>query len=499
MKINKIQTFLSVSKFTASAFLFLFCKISFAATSLCSKGLSGQLPLATRAQGAQEETSGLSKNGAIFLNLLEVVLEEIGKTEFGLEEIQFQLLERIANSKNPIDLILLVPDNHNHLFSLLRSKNLGEKLKTAISIEDWELIQKIVKDKIDRLQRTKEQHAQRSADSEADFLDSPDAKGRVRLHYLMETHQYDQARALIKNPRTSTRYINTRDLDGKTPWDMYDDHFEDQTINFRAPEDAVFPDRSLGVVLSKRGAMVGQKLRIMDQNFLNHGEILFTWEKPNPNLNRDEIAERAAQNLFLFFEKGGDLNAVSESEKNLATMFIEAGNLDGLKRLRSLGADFRFGKSRGQTLLHSAVKFANWQAVHFLFENGADINAPDKEGKSPLFYLKPSNLKIGLNLLLNLGANIDFADKQGWTIAHYHSFENRPEVLRVLSENGANLDLPNKAGYGPLRYCHEDDQEALNLFAEYFISKGIDLNSVGLYRSEFNPSTFYKKQFPEEP
>ena len=56
------------------------------------------------------------------------------------------------------------------------------------------------------------------------------------------------------------------------------------------------------------------------------------------------------------------------------------------------------------TLLHYAVKLDDIKAVSLLIEKGADVNALDKEGMTPLSYLQNENIEIA-KLLLEKGAN----------------------------------------------------------------------------------------------
>lgn len=106
----------------------------------------------------------------------------------------------------------------------------------------------------------------------------------------------------------------------------------------------------------------------------------------------------------------------------------------------------------GSTPLHIACEAANSVAVvDALIKNGADVNAVDSTGVTPLLQcMSPDEFKCELcridqleiiKLLLQSGANVNLY-KDGYTSLAYSFFQEQYEIAKLLIENGA--DLSNK-------------------------------------------------------
>ncbi|MCZ6595317.1 MAG: ankyrin repeat domain-containing protein [Bacteroidetes bacterium] len=108
----------------------------------------------------------------------------------------------------------------------------------------------------------------------------------------------------------------------------------------------------------------------------------------------------------LLVEKGADINAKT---------------LPGLET----GAFMRDVRTKGETPLHRAAAYADEQTISFLIENGADIEAKDVNGDSPLSWasehLRPGNI---LSLLSYGEHQISEGHKTKNTSDHGHGWGN---------------------------------------------------------------------------
>ena len=122
--------------------------------------------------------------------------------------------------------------------------------------------------------------------------------------------------------------------------------------------------------------------------------------------------------------------------------------------LRHHGADPHLRGDQMRTLLHSAAYYGYLEVVQKLVEYDADVNAKDREGKTPLYLASegffPKDCSI-LRLLLELGADVNVRAKDGQTPLHNASyFGAKPEVIRLLLERGADINARSKQDSTPL-------------------------------------------------
>jgi len=123
--------------------------------------------------------------------------------------------------------------------------------------------------------------------------------------------------------------------------------------------------------------------------------------------------------------------------------------------------------------------------VQLFVENGADVNAEDDDGYSPLHYLffyyhQKKDLFEILQFLLENGADINVKDKDGWTPLHYlcsnYNNDNLMDIVQFLVEKGADANVKDKNGETPLHFlCKFLDLECrpdLKNIAQLLIHKG---------------------------
>jgi len=69
---------------------------------------------------------------------------------------------------------------------------------------------------------------------------------------------------------------------------------------------------------------------------------------------------------------------------NLIHLYCNKNDIENLKKLIDSGADVNAKNKDGDTPLHTATWKGNIEIVKLLIENGANLNIQDSNGKTPL-------------------------------------------------------------------------------------------------------------------
>jgi ankyrin repeat protein len=121
-------------------------------------------------------------------------------------------------------------------------------------------------------------------------------------------------------------------------------------------------------------------------------------------------------------------------------------------------------KGTGLTLLGIACQFIHGDAgmVEMLLEYGADVEARDSKGRSPLAIAaaNASNPRI-IVALLEAGADLEGADSKGATPLMMAALLENVDVVKVLLEYGASCEAVNNAGSNATHYCSSGNEVIL--------------------------------------
>jgi ankyrin repeat protein len=100
--------------------------------------------------------------------------------------------------------------------------------------------------------------------------------------------------------------------------------------------------------------------------------------------------------------------------------------------------------------LSNAIIANDAERVKFLVEKGADVNAPDLQGWTPLQNAARQRKDQMIKTLIDLGADPNRADGSGMTPLIAAAMRDHVPSIKALVENGADIEQPGSQGYRPL-------------------------------------------------
>ena len=97
--------------------------------------------------------------------------------------------------------------------------------------------------------------------------------------------------------------------------------------------------------------------------------------------------------------------------------------------------------------IHDAAVFGNIEAVKKHLAAGADVNAKDENGETPL-HLAPT--KETAELLIAEGADVNAKSRSGHTSLHLAAIGGQKEIAELLIAAGADVNAKDEDGGTPL-------------------------------------------------
>jgi ankyrin repeat protein len=166
----------------------------------------------------------------------------------------------------------------------------------------------------------------------------------------------------------------------------------------------------------------------------------------------------------LLLQRGAAVNAVTLGNESALFYSCPMGRVGALRALLAAGADVNGGLQAGDvalngTPLHAAMDTndnrgvaTQQQMVEVLLQHGADIDARDCSGRTPLMLavLKSNSTQIA-SMLLAVGASVSTVCSQ-WhmTALHYVTQSCKVDMLELLLENGSAPTAVDVTGALPL-------------------------------------------------
>ncbi|NER49677.1 MAG: protein kinase [Symploca sp. SIO1A3] len=147
------------------------------------------------------------------------------------------------------------------------------------------------------------------------------------------------------------------------------------------------------------------------------------------------------------------------------------------------GADVNAKDRDGKTPLHSVIR--SKEVAELLIAKGADVNAKNRDGRTPLHSIRSKEVA---ELLVAKGADVNAKAISGHT--PLHSSVHLKEMAEFLIAKGADVNAKTKFGETPLHFSvHSKD---LKEVAQLLIAKGADINANDSWGMTFLDRVFRK-------
>lgn len=194
-----------------------------------------------------------------------------------------------------------------------------------------------------------------------------------------------------------------------------------------------------------------------------------------------ERNEHGETPLFAAFKEGGAQHNV---DKNISRNEVHVhkqgkherapwryrvceGNPEAVRELIRCGADVDARNNMGVTPLMCTAVWGTLEILQELIRCGANVDAADKGGRTPLSRAAQAGMVSKTRELIQSGAVIDFKDNNGRTPLSHATEWGDIEMMIHLLEAGASVNLQDDHGQTPLSCAAENsDRDAVQALAK---------------------------------
>ena len=166
------------------------------------------------------------------------------------------------------------------------------------------------------------------------------------------------------------------------------------------------------------------------------------------------------------------MDKTGETSLHLAARYARA---DAAKRLLEAGADANAQDNTGRSPLHAAVASDAQGVFQILLRNRAtNLNSRMHDGTTPLILAARLAIEGMVEDLINADVDINAADDQGKTALHWAAAVNNLDAVNILLSHGANKDAQDNKDETPLFLAaREGSFEAVRSLLDHHANRDI--------------------------
>ncbi len=138
-----------------------------------------------------------------------------------------------------------------------------------------------------------------------------------------------------------------------------------------------------------------------------------------------------------------------------------ASNAEVAAILVEHGADVEALDWSGRTPLHWAAQFGVVDVADLLIRSGAAVDRHGNDGSTPLHWAAREGHHDVVRLLLARGAKPDVKDHEGRTPLHFGAWRGKREAVEELLRAGANPGIRDRSGKTPLHEARETGRQEI--------------------------------------